>query len=431
MGYIHEIYLGCGTLNLKLDKIIFHIDVNSAYVSWTAVKQLQYGESVVDIRKIPSIVGGSIADRHGIVLAKSIPAKKFDIKTGEPIFSALAKCPKLKIYPPDYKLYVRCSNAMFELLSEYSPLIQRYSVDEVFLEASHFKEDYIKKAQEIKIRIEKELGFTVNIGISNNKLLAKMASDFNPKDSIHTLFQHEIEEKMWVLPIGDLFMVGRATRAKLNNLNIKTIGDLANYDLGVLKSIFKSYGNVIYNYANGIENSEVRSQNYINIKGISNSITTKKDIRAKNEALKLLLSLTEMVSMRLRSNSSMCKVISLSIKTEGFFKYSNQITLNAVTDSTEEIFKKATEIFDKAWTGDAIRQLGIRLSNLHSNEFYQRTFFDDNKIDKRRALDTAIDNIRAKFGDNSIIRSTFINSDIKPLSGGVGEKDYPMMGSIL
>lgn len=184
---------------MENEQIIFHIDVNSAYLSWTAVKQLQCGESIIDIRNIPSIIGGNSEDRYGIVLAKSIPAKKFKIKTGEPVVSALSKCAALKIYPPDYKLYMNCSNAMYDLLTEYSPSIQRYSVDEVFMDVSHFKNGYMNKAYEIKTRIQNELGFTVNIGISHNKLLAKMASDFPKKNAVHTLLQEEIKGKMWDL----------------------------------------------------------------------------------------------------------------------------------------------------------------------------------------------------------------------------------------
>lgn len=413
------------------ERIIFHIDVNSAYLSWTAVKQLQYGENDIDIRTIPSIIGGDGENRHGIVLAKSIPAKKYNIQTGESIAESLKKCPNLKIYPPDYNLYMRCSNAMVELLKEYTPVIQRYSVDEVFMDVSHFKDKYMEKAYEIKLRIKEELGFAVNIGISHNKLLAKMASDFKEKDSVHTLFKNEIKDKMWSLNIRDLFMVGKATEAKLLKLNINTIGELAQYNLEFLKPIFKSYASVIHNYANGIENSEVRASNYIEVKGIGNSTTTSKDIYTREEALKILLSLTETASMRLRKNNSMCSLIAVSIKTNGFFKFSHQRTLNNITDSTEEIFHQVTSVFDEMWNNQPIRQLGVCFNHLCSNEFYQRTFFDDKNIDKKRSLDRAIDNIRERFGDKAVFRSVFISSDIKPLSGGNGEDDYPMMGSIL
>lgn len=412
-------------------RILFHIDVNSAYLSWTAVKQLQYGENIIDIRNIPSIVGGSSEDRHGIVLAKSIPAKEFKIKTGETVASAISKCSTLKIYPPDYKLYMKCSNAMYQLLSEYSPLIQRYSIDEVFMDASHFKKNYMDKAYEIKDRIQKELGFTVNIGISYNKLLAKMASDFTKKNEVHTLFKEEIKEKMWNLQVGDLFMVGRATEAKLIKLNINTIGELAAYDLEILKSIFKSYANVLHNYANGIDYSEVRQKNYIEVKGIGNSTTLRKDVTSRKDALMVILSLTESVAMRLRANGSMCGLVAVSLKSNSFYHYSHQKHLINVTDCTNEIYKAMVETFDEMWRGEPIRHIGVRVSKLCSNDFYQRTLFDDEMIEKQRALDKTIDELRERFGDGAIVRSTFINSEVKPVTGGVGESDYPMMGSIL
>lgn len=413
------------------ERIVFHIDVNSAYLSWTAVRMLQLGETTEDIREIPSIVGGNTDERHGIVLAKSIPAKKYNIKTGEPVVDALKKCPNLKIFKPNYRLYMDCSNAMYNLLYEYSPIIQRYSVDEVFMDMSHFKENYMEKSIEIQNRIRSELGFNVNIGISTNKLLAKMASDFEPKNSIHTLFKEEIQSKMWSLPVDNLFMVGRATKKKLDKLNINTIGELAKFDINILESIFKSHGKVIHNYANGIEESSVRKYNYVNVKGIGNSTTIAWDVTLKEEALKIILSLTESVCIRLRNNNSLCKVVSISIKGYNFERYIHQRTLNNYTDCTEEIYKEIAKAFNESWRGEPIRQLGVRVTNLCSNEFFQGSLFDNKKLEKQRALDKTIDSIRERYGNNSVIRSTFLHSGIKAINGGNGEDDYPMMGSIL
>lgn len=413
------------------ERIIFHIDVNSAYLSWTAVRMLQLGESTEDIRDIPSIVGGNTDERHGIVLAKSIPAKKYKIKTGEPIVDALKKCPNLKIFKPNYRLFMDCSNAMYNLLYEYSPKIQRYSVDEVFMDMSHLKENYMEKAIEIQNRIRSELGFNVNIGISTNKLLAKMASDLEPKNAIHTLFKEEIKEKMWHLPVDNLFMVGRATKSKLGKLNINTIGELANFDICILEGIFKSHGKVIHNYANGVEESEVRKYNYVNVKGIGNSTTIAWDVTSKDEALKIILSLTESVCIRLRNNNSLCKVISISIKGFNFERYIHQKTLSNYTDCTEEIYKEMVKAFNEAWRGEPIRQLGVRVTSLCSNEFFQSSLFDNKKLEKQRALDKTIDSIRERYGSYSVIRSTFLHSGIKAINGGNGEDDYPMMGSIL
>lgn len=413
-----------------MDRIIFHIDANSAYLSWTAAYNLQMG-GTLDLRKVPSIVGGDSESRHGIVLAKSIPAKKFNITTGEPIFKAKIKCKDLIIVPPNYNLFMKCSNAMVKIIEEYSLKIQRFSVDECFLDMSHFKDNYMEKAEEIKDRIEKELGFTVNIGISTNKLLAKMASDFEKPNKIHTLFQHEIKEKMWCLPVQDLFMVGSRTKPKLNSLNINTIGDLAKYDLDILVTIFKSFGKTLHDYANGIETSSVKKSNYLGVKGIGNSMTISRDLDNKEEALKILLSLTETTAARLRASKNLCTLVAVSIKTNNFISYSHQKKLNNATDSTNIIFKGIKEAFNECYKGEIIRHLGVRVTNFSNNDFYQSSFFEEKDIDKNRKLDKTVDNIRKKYGENSVIRSTFLHSGIKPLNGGNGEDDYLFMSSIL
>lgn len=414
----------------KSERIIFHIDVNSAFLSWTAINLLKCGESEIDIRKIPSIIGGSIEDRRGVVLAKSIPAKKFNIITGEPIVAALKKYPQLKVYPPEHKLYTKFSNDMYQLLEPYSDFIERYSIDEVFMEASHFKYDYMEKAKEIKRKIEEDLGFTVNIGIGNNKLLAKMASDFSKKNSIHTLFEEEIRIKMWPLKVGNLFMVGKAAEKKLIDLNIFTIGDLANYNLSILRNIFKSYANIIYEYANGIDNSPINCDNYVDVKGIGNSTTTSKDILSVDEALKVLLSLTESVAKRLRANKSLCGIVVVSIKSNIFTTYSHQKKLLIPTDSTEEIFKLVKAIFKEMWRREPIRLLGVRVTKLSDNSIYQKSLFDDEKIDRQRSLDSTIDKIREKYGDSSIMRSTFISSNNKKTLEEEKAEDFLMMGGL-
>lgn len=413
------------------DKLIFHVDVNSAYLSWKAVKMLQYG-STLDIRNIPSVIGGSEENRHGIILAASIPAKKYGIKTGESIFEAKLKCKDLAIYPPDYNWYVKSSDALYEMLCEYSPKIQRYSIDECFMDCSHFKDNYKRIAMRLKMRISEELGFNCNIGISTNKLLAKMASDFKPKNTIHTLFKHEIPLKMWDLPVEDLFMVGHASSAKLHKLNINTIGDLAHTDVNLLINKLHSHGKLIYEYANGVDYSEVRKSNYLEIKGIGNSTTIAYDVETMEEAFKILLSLTESVAMRLRDSNSLCRLVGVSIKTNQFAHYSHQKQLNNHTNSTEVIFEGVKEAFKEVWKGEKIRQLGIRVTKLSSNEYFQETLFDFQKSEKQRKLDKTLDDLRNKYGKECVIRSTFLHSGVRPINGGTGShEDYPMMSSLL
>lgn len=416
-----------------MSRLIFHIDVNSAYLFWEATYRLQQGEQL-DLRTIPSVVGGNEESRHGIVLTKSIPAKKFKIQTGETLHNARMKCPEIVIVPPRYWLYIKCSTAMNKILQEYTPNLQRFSVDESFLDFSDMENlypDYIELAETIKERIKKDLGFTVNIGISNNKLLAKVASDFQKPDRIHTLFPNEIKQKMWPLPIEDLFMVGRATAPKLHNLNIYTIGDLANYDLDILKYKLKSQGQVIYNYANGIENSEVRKSNYLEMKGIGNSTTIAFDVEESDTAHKVLLSLCETVAMRLRDSKNCCNVVSISIRGSDLNFYSRQKKLEVATDSTRKIYEIVRYLFDNVWKGNPIRHLGVHVSDFCCNDFYQCSLLDTFNYDKDKKINVAVDKIRLKYGSKAVVRSCFLHSGLSAMCGGIGEDDYPLMSAML
>jgi DNA polymerase-4 len=388
----------------------------------------------MDIREIPAAVGGDPVSRHGIILAKSIPAKKYNIQTGETLYKALEKCPNLFIVPPKYDLYMRCSNAMVEILKEYTPAIQRFSVDECFLDFTNMENlypDYMELANEIKDRIKNQLGFTVSIGVSNNKLLAKVASDIKKPDAVISLFPLEIKNKMWPLPVEDLFMVGRATLPKLHNLNIFTIGDLANFDLNLLKQKLKSHGVMIWNYANGIENSDVRKSKHIDMKGLGNSTTMPFDVTNRSEAHKVILSLCETVGMRLRDSGNCCSLVSVHFRTNEFYNSGRQHKISYYTDSTKNISTLACELFDELWNGEPLRHMGVRVSELCSNDFCQVTLFEEKNNAKNSALDKAIDSIRIRFGSKSIIRATFLNSGIRPLMGGVQEEEYQIMSSIL
>lgn len=414
------------------DKIIFHIDVNSAFLSWEAADRLQHGDTL-DLRDVPSVVGGDESKRHGIVLAKSIPAKKFNIKTGESLFSARMKCSELIIVPPNYNLYMRCSSALHQMLMEYSPYIQPFSVDEYFLDCTGMENHFgspLEAAHKIKNRIKKELGFTVNIGISTNKLLAKMASEFEKPDKVHTLFKHEIPQKMWPLPVEELFMVGRATVSKLHAKNIFTIGDLANTDPEFLKCWLKSHGLLIWQYANGIDNSDIKTSAY-GLKGIGNSTTTAFDVQDKKTANMLLLSLCETAAMRLRNANKCCRVVCVSLKDFKFNSYSHQKKLDLPTDCTNKIYQKACELFDEIWDGEPLRHMGVHLSELCESDFYQVSMFE-HELQKYKALDRAIDEIRLKYGSSAIVRSCFLHSGLRPLMGCISDNaSYPLMSSIL
>lgn len=406
-------------------KLIFHIDVNSAYLSWEAAYRLQHGEEI-DLREIPSIVGGNQKKRHGIVLAKSIPAKNYDIKTGETIYSALQKCPDLMVVAPVYERYIGASDAMMDLLRQYSPNIQRYSIDEAFLDYSNGQKDWMELTYELKERVKKELGFTVNIGVSTNKLLAKMASDFKKPDMIHSLFPSEIRDKMWPLAVEKLFMVGSKTKSKLNKRGIFTIGELANLDRDYIYSWLKKPGLLIWEYANGIDNSKVRNKP-LPVKSVGNSTTAAFDVDSRKEAHMVLLGLSEKVGMRIRNINQYSYVISIGLKNNNFQSYSRQIKLDNPTDSTNTIYETARNLFNVLWKGEPLRQFSISLSDLTDSGFYQMSFLEERNI-KEELFDQAIDNIRCKYGQESVYRSCFLYSGINPLIGGVVmEEEYPMM----
>jgi len=399
-------------MNKFKGKLIFHIDVNSAFLSWSATDKLKKG-SDVDLRNIASVIGGDEESRRGVVLAKSMLAKKNGIVTGESLFSARKKCRDIVVVRPDFRLYERCSKSMRKIFGDYTPYVEDFSIDESFLDVTSYntsKEAILKLAHDISGRIKKELGFTVNIGISDVKLLAKMASDFEKPDKVHTLYKNEIEKKLWNLPVGELFMVGKRTVPRLNNLNIFTIGDLALYDVKFLEYHFKSSGIMMWEYANGIDNSEVRFHKR-ELKGINNSTTLSNDIKSKNEAYKVLLELVEHTASRLRNIKKCCYSISITIRNDEFIDYSRSTTLKSATDLTQEILNTVKKLFDELWKGEPIRLLGVSLNNLCEGNFKQISIFDvDNDGDeKKRAIDKTIDSLRLKYGETSVVKLTFIN----------------------
>lgn len=386
--------------------IIFHIDVNSAFLSWSAVHRMNQGENT-DLRNIPSVIGGDEQSRRGVVLAKSNLAKQYGIITGESLYSARRKCPNLVIVAPDFNSYRYYSKELMDMLKGYSPCVEQYSIDECFLDMGilNRKEAY-DEAFAIKERIKIELGFTVNIGISDKKVLAKMASEFNKPDKINTLYSEEIKEKLWPLPVGELFMVGRKAKEKLNKLYIFTIEDLAKHDVPFLKQKFKSYGGLIWEYANGIDNSKVQCQ-LEEVKIISNAITLPSDVVNKAKAHEILVQISEQVSLRIRKEKKFCSGIAVNIKNKDFRSYSHQKKLANPTNSTKDIGKVAQDLFDEVWKREPIRLLGIALYNLSEECTHQISIFDEAEVkslEKNQRLDKALDHIKEKFGDKSIRR---------------------------
>lgn len=405
--------------------IIFHIDVNSAYLSWTAVEQLKNGAEV-DLRTIPSIIGGDQKSRHGVVLAKSVPAKKYGIRTGEPVANAFRKCPNLVTAPPDHKLYHQYSERLMVFLRSYTDQIEQVSVDECYMDFTEIAGNYsspVEGAMEIKNEVYRRFGFTVNVGISSNKLLAKMASDFEKPNKVHTLFPEEIQVKMWPLPVRELFMAGRSSVETLNKLEIHTIGDLANTDPAILELHLKSHGRKLWEFANGLDESRVEKEK-AEAKGIGNSVTLPKDVETEEEAGRILNELAESVSRRLRNAGQKAGMLSVEIKYHTFTSVSHQKQVEQAINQKKDIYMAAMQLFRELWNGEPIRLLGIRSSKLvEESEPQQLSIFDipvkseeEIRREKKIArLDAALDKVRKKYGKEIVQKG-------QTSAGGVDKK---------
>lgn len=415
------------SLFVGMDRYIFHVDANSAFLSWSAAYRVHILGEQVDLRDIPSIVGGDQEKRHGIVLAKSVPAKKYGIQTGEAIMTAKQKCPNLVIVPPDYGLYVNASRAFMNILKKYSDNVIQYSIDEAWAVFDGFENIYgkgreVEQALKLKKEIRKELGFTVNIGISTNFLLSKMAGDLSKPDKVHTLFPEEIEKKMWPLPVSELFFVGRATTRKLLNLGIRTIGDLAHADEEMIRAHLKTMGVVVQKYARGGDLEPYMYTHEAN-KGYGNSMTAPQDITTEAYADHLLLSLCETVGARLRVDNVKVSVVSVHITTYEFQYINRQMQLLSPTDVTEEIYCAACMIFRQLWDRKTpIRQIGVYTSKVQADAGRQYNLFDMDRYDRLAVLNRTIDDIRERYGDESVIRASFLGSNVDHMSGGLDKE---------
>lgn len=395
-----------------MERIIMHIDVNNAFLSWTAVDLLSHG-SKYDIRSSYAVIGGDPKARKGIVLAKSTPCKKLGIHTAETLYEAKKKCPAVRIYPPNYKLYSSMSHKLFELLSKYSPDIEVASIDECYLDYGKVKNlygDEVEFAYKLKEEVKNTLGFTVNIGIANNKLCAKMASDFSKPDKVHTLYKEEIEEKMYPLPIGDLFGIGKKTTPKLEQLGIHTIGDLAHFDENTLYKYFKNQASVMINMAKGIDDSEVISEK-VDPESISNEITLDHDIKNLSELYLYLMSLSESVGIRLRRKNKYANVICVILKDNYFKRKSHQIKLDNATNITKEIYENSKKILEEMWQEEPIRLIGIRLDKLTDTIIYQGSLFEDATVRHQDTqIESTIDQLKEKFGNKVIMKASLKNN---------------------
>lgn len=387
-----------------LDRIIFHIDVNNAFLSWSAVDMLKAGSNI-DIRNIPSVIGGDEAARKGIVVAKSPIAKKYGIVTAESLYMARKKCPNLKVYPSDMELYRRESDKLYNYFLTLCPVVERYSIDECFLDFTGTKylyPDVLKLAHDIQRYINENFGITVNIGIAENKFCAKMASDFSKPNKIHTLFHQEIPNKLWPINVDEMFMVGRSSSKILHQLGINTIGELARADYNILYKYFKNNTSVMLEHANGIDKEAV-NQYRVKDKSISVSETLSEDVDDITILKSVLLHQADRVGRVLRKNKKYTSIIAVTIKQSDFKTYSHQKKIDNPTNVTEEIYNHAVNLLENGYRGGKIRLIGIRLDGLTSDNFKQVSIFQQEKNDNIEKLQNIMDNINDKYGDLSIL----------------------------
>lgn len=408
-------------------RIIFHVDANSAFLSWSAAYRVKVLGESVDLRQIPSVVAGDRESRHSIILAKSTPAKKYGIHTGEPLFQALEKCPNLAVVQPDYPLYVEASRHFVAMLRQFSPMVEQYSIDEAWVDMTGTRRLYgdpLLAAEQMRTRIYDELGFTVNIGISSNKILAKMAGDFEKPNKVHTLFPDEMVAKFWPLPVRDLFLVGAATETKLKYMGIYTIGQLAAADPNILKKRLGKHGLTIWHFANG-RNADAVVPHPAENKGYSNSITTAQDVTTKQAGYQVLLGLCETVAMRMRKDGKCGSCVTIHLRTSEFNHFSHQKMLHGSTNITESIFDAACQIFDEAWDSTIpLRQIGVQITRLSNEPYQQYDLFSGVspiQYERKLRLDETVDALRDKYGEDIIRRAKFTQDAQGHMVGGLSK----------
>ena len=406
-------------------RIIFHVDANSAFLSWSAAYRVKVLGEETDLRQTPSVVAGDKESRHSIVLARSTPAKKYGIHTGEPLFQAREKCPELAVIPPDYPLYVAASRKFVEMLRTFSPCVEQYSIDEAWVDMTGTERLYgspRNAAETMRQRIYEELGFTVNVGVSCNKLLAKMAGDFEKPNKVHTLFPEEMEEKLWPLPVRDLFLVGAATERKLHKIGIYTIGDLAHSELTTLRRLLGKPGETIWHFANG-RNADLVTAHPADNKGYGNSVTTPADVTTREQAQRVLLALCETVASRMRQDGKCGRCICVHLRDTDFHDFSHQTKIHGATNITTEIFEIACRVLDEMWdTQLPLRQLGVQVTELTAKPYQQFDFFSGVspvQYEKKLRLDETVDALRDRFGEDIIRRAKFAQDPQEHMAGGL------------
>ena len=386
------------------DRTILHSDINCCYA---AIEHLHHPE----LAGKPLAVGGDPEARHGIVLTADYLAKKHGVKTGMALWQAKQVCPEINFISPRMDLYLRFSKMAHEIYGEYTDLQEAYGIDESWLDVTDsvsLKGDGYRIAKEISNRMKSELGITVSIGVSFNKIYAKLGSDYKKPDAITTMYWDEFRDKAWGLPASDLLYVGRSTSVKLQRLGIRTIGDLARTDEKILHSQFGKMGDILWAFANGYDDSPVKYEDaHAPIKSIGNSTTTPRDLVNEQDVKIVLTILAESVAERLRENGFKCRVVEISVRDNELFSFTRQRKIDHATNVTREIAEEAFRLFQENYTWQKpIRSVGVRGADLVNDNYWEQIdlFSSVEFREKQMKVDTAVDDIRRRFGFYSVQR---------------------------
>ena len=387
-----------------MERIIIHSDLNGFYANVECFTNPK-------IRDFPVVVGGSEDLRHGIILAKNDHAKQFGIVTGEPIWQAKQKCPHLVSVPPDFEKYLKFSRLARKIYERFTDQIESFGIDECWLDVTAsvgLFGDGEKIANEIRATIKREMGITASIGVSYNKIFAKLASDMKKPDATTVITKENYQEKVWHLPVGDLLYVGKRTKKKLNKIGIKTIGQLANADIGTLNSLLGVWGTVLHQFANGQDESPVKLKGEESfIKSVGNSMTTHRDIVTTDDVKKVMFLLADSVASRLREHNLKANAVQISVRDNNLISCNRQATLKSPTFLTSELADMAMKIFQQKYDfNHPIRSLGLRAINLTpANQPLQMDIFTNPaKQIQSELLEQTIDHVRRRYGYNAIQR---------------------------
>jgi len=390
-----------------MERIILHSDINNFYASVECL----YNPSLTNK---PVAVGGNVENRHGIVLAKNYIAKRFNIKTGDTIWQAKQKCPYLVVVPPNYKQYMRFSRLAYEIYQEYTDQIEPFGLDESWLDVTGSTSLFgngFNIANTIKSRIKYELGVTVSIGVSFNKVFAKLGSDMKKPNAITVITKEDFKEKVWCLPVRELLYVGPATTKKLKNFGIHTIGQLAKSSLQFIQSLLGKRGFMLWHFANGLDTSSVCNDGSKPlIKSIGNSTTTPRDLSTIDDVKIILYKLSESVATRLREYNFKCRTVQITIRDNNLSSFERQMKLPIPGNNSKAIFDCALQLFTKNHIPFVpVRSLGVRATNLYKEDYTQLSHLTELvSLQNQDTLESTIDNIRNRFGHFSVQRGIML-----------------------